>query len=415
MAFQNMIQDVLGTFAGMNRGLAASRINEAFTAIQDENIWNFQIINGGWLTPNILGSPNAQSQLISPGTISVVPFTNLITGDAIATAAWTATVPYPPLLTQMQIRIPTYSLYSIMALGNNGTVAYATILTGGSAQIPGTYVIPVLDPAIGAGGTVSITVNSDGTVTLPPVLLTAGSGYTTPYIVFAEGGTSATFSVTLIATLTIDRLWTEPQQINGNYLCYQAYYPAPPGFRRFWFISDFTNNAPIDFTSMSQADLAQEDPQRTIFSQPGFAVYFGPDTRQGSATYGQQLYELWRGPTSQLPYTFQCQCDWPLLQNPTDTLPYPLSEELVRQRAYEMCCLWKEGTKGDDMERGSGANWQFLAKAYHEEYVDRLKRIRIMDRNISDQYLTRAKRNMPFSNDGGMNNNHTASVGWFER
>jgi len=415
VAFQNLIQDVLGTIPGMNRGLAATRINEAFSAIQLENVWNFQTVTGGWLTPNILGSPNAQSQLISPGTISVIPFTNTITGDAVATSVWTQGVPYPPLLTQMQIRVPTYSIYNIIALGNNGTVAYATVLTPGSGQTPGTYTVPILDPGTGAAGTVSITVNANGTVTLPPVLLTAGSNYTTPYITFSYGGTAATFSVTLIATLTIDRLWMEPQQTNGNYLCYQCYYPAPAGFKRFWLISDFTDNCPIDFTSMSQADLNEEDSQRTIFGQPEYAVYFGPDIRQGSATYGQQLFELWPGPTQQQPFTFQCQCDWPLLQNPTDTLPYPLTEELVRQRAYEMCCLWKESQRGDEMERGSGASWQFLAKAYHEEYVDRLKRIRVMDRNISDLYLTKAKRNVPFSNDGGMNNNHTASVGSFER
>ena len=415
MAFQNLIQDVLGTISGMNRGLASTRINEAFQRIQNENLWNFQTVTGGWLTPSILGSPNAQSQLISPGTISVIPFTNTINGDAVATAVWTQGVPYPPLLTQMQIRVPTYSLYNIIALGNNGTVAYATVLTPGSGQTPGTYTYPVLDPSIGAAGTISITVDANGTVTLPPVVLTAGGGYTTPYVTFSEGGTPATFSVTLIATLTIDRPWMEPQQINGNYLCYQAYYAAPPRFKRFWYISDFTDNCPIDFTSMSQADLNQEDPQRTIFGQPGYAVYLGPDTRPGSATYGQQLYELWPGPTSQLPYTFQCECDWPPLQNPTDTLPYPLTEELVRQRAYEMCCLWKEGTKGDDMERGSGANWQFLATAYHAEYKDILKQIRVMDRNISDLYLTKAKRNVPYTNDGGMNNNHTASVGRFDR
>jgi hypothetical protein len=80
-----------------------------------------------------------------------------------------------------------------------------------------------------------------------------------------------------------------------------------------------------------------------------------------------------------------------------------------------MCCLWKEGSKGDEMERGSGANWQFLATAYHAEYKEILKQIRVMDRNISDLYLTKAKRNVPYSNDGGMNTTNTANVGWFER
>ena len=414
MAFQNMVQEMLG-ISGMNLGLAKTFVNEAFTAIQDENIWNFQIINGGWLAPNALGSPNAQTQLISPGTISVVPFTTTITGDAVATAIWTAAIPYPPLLTQMQIRVPTYSLYSIIALGNNGTVAYATVVTPGSGQTPGTYTVPVSDPAGGAGATLSITVNANGTVTLPPVLLAPGSGYSTPYITFSHGGTPATFAVTLIATLTIDRPWTDPAIVSGNYLCYQAYYPAPPGFRRFWQISDYTNNTTIDFTSMSQADLAQEDPQRTIFSQPAFAVPFGPDTRKGSATYGQFLYELWPGPTQSLPYNFQCECNLPPLVNPNDTLPWPLTDEIVKWRTREVIYQWKESQRGDEMERGSGANWQFLSSAARAEYENRLKRIRIMDRNISDLYLTKARRNGPYTNVGGDYSGNQANVGYFDR
>ena len=415
MAFNQMIQEMLG-IPGFNRGLAATMINQAFLKIQTENVWSFQCITGGWLAPNALGTPNAQSQFVSPGTITVTPFTNTITGDAVATAAWNS-VTSPPLLTQQQIRVPSYSLYNITAQGNNGTVAYVTILTGGSAQTPGTYVVPVLDPAIGAGATVSITVNANGTVTLPPVLLTAGNNYTTPYITFAEGGTPATFSITLIATLTIDRLWMEPSQQNSGYLLYQAYYPAPPGFRRWDNIRDTTNDEMVDTWTYSQADLAEIDPQREIFgpSQPTYAVPYQIDNRPGSATLGQWMVEIWPHPTSQIPYTFSCQCNWPPLVNPTDTLPFPLSEELVKERAQEQAALWKESQKGDDMERGSGANWQFLVKAHHEEYKELLKQIRIMDRNLVDLYFTKAKRGWPNGNDGFMNTNMTGNVGWFER
>jgi hypothetical protein len=411
MSFQTMIQQMLGV-PGMNRGLAATFINEAFTKIQNENVWSFQLITGGWLTPNMLGGPNAA--FLSPGTISVVPFTTTITADAVATAAWTATVPYPPLLTQQQIRVPEYSLYNIIALGNNGTVAYATVQTHGASQNPGTYVVPVLDPGIGAGGTVSITVNANGTVTLPPVLLTAGSNYTTPYIVFAEGGTSATFSVTLIATITIDRPWGEPLISAGGYMIYQAYYPVPANFRKWMDIRDTQNNEQMDWWSYTQVDLSVEDPQREIYDQPTEVVPYGTDTRPGSATYGQLLVELWPHPISQLSYTFQCQCNLPPLVNPNDTIAYPLSEELVRQRTYEMCCLWKEGTKGDDMERGSGANWLFLAKAYHEEYKDLLRQARIADRNLMELYFTKARMTVP-SNGGEpfTNTNGTANVGWW--
>ena len=410
MAFQNMYQQLLG-MPGMNLGLAKTFINEALTYIQDENTWSFQVVTGGWLTPNMLGGPNAS--FLSPGTISVVPYTTTITGDAVATAAWTATVPYPPLLTQQQIRIPEYSLYNIIALGNNGTVAYATVLTPGSGQTPGVYTVPVLDPSIGAGATLSITVNANGTVTLPPIVLNAGNNYTTPYITFAEGGTAATFSITLIATLTIDRPWTDPIQNRGGYLIYQCYYPAPAGFKRWETIVDTTNNSPMDWWSLTQENLSQDDPQRTDFAQPTNVVPYGFDTRNGSSTYGQMLYELYPHPLEILPYTFMCQCNLPPLVNPTDTIPAPLTEELVKWRAQEVAFLWKESQKGDEMERGSGANWQFLAQAARKEYDDRLKKIRIMDRHLGDIYFTKARMSVP-SCDGDPSSytGNQANVGW---
>ncbi len=411
MAFSNMIQQMLGV-PGMNRGLASTFINEAFTKVQNQNVWSFQCVTGGWLTANMLGGPSFQTQFLSPGTITVVPFQNTITGDPVATAAWTAAAPYPPLLTQQQIRIPYYSLYNIIALGNNGTVSYATTLMSGSGQNPGTYVVPVSDATNGTGATVSITVNPDGTVTQAPIVLTIGSGYTFPFIAFTEGGSPAAFSVTLQAVITIDRPWTEPPQVNSGYLIYQAYYAAPPGFKRFWQISDYTNNEIIDFWTLTQVSLAQEDPQRTEFDQPEYAIPMGQDTRPGSATYGQSMWELWPHPISQLPYTFNCQCNWPALQNPYDTVPYPLNEELLKFRTYQEIALWKEGNKGDDMERGSGANWQFLWKAHQEEYKDDLRQIRIMDRHLVDLYFQKAKITQPYGGEPFQNTTNQANVGF---
>src|SRR5271156_4907861 len=57
MAFNDMYQQLLG-IPGMNLGLAKTFINEAFVAIQNERVWSFQCITGGWLTPGILGAPS---------------------------------------------------------------------------------------------------------------------------------------------------------------------------------------------------------------------------------------------------------------------------------------------------------------------------------------------------------------------
>jgi hypothetical protein len=84
----------------------------------------------------------------------------------------------------------------------------------------------------------------------------------------------------------------------------------------------------------------------------------------------------------------------------------------VKERALEMACLWREGQKGDEMERGSGANWQFLAKAHHEEYKDELRQIRIMDRHLCDLYFTKARMNAPCDGQPDSYTGNQANVGF---
>lgn len=415
MAYVNMTQELLG-IPGMNLGLAQTRVNEAFLKIQNENTWSFQLQDGGWLTPPLLGSPN--SSFLSPGTITVNPFSMQIIGDAVATAAWLTPVPYPPLLTQQQIRIPYYSLYNIITLGSAGTVVYLTINTAGSGQTPGFYTVNGIGGS-GEGAQAIITVNLNGTVTLPPVITNPGAGYATaggvgnpPTFTLAAGGTPATLTAVLNAMITIDRPWMEPPQVGGDYMIYQAYYPALPGHKRWYAIRDTTNNQMMDSWSKTQIDLANDDPQRIIFDQPYFVVPYRTDTRPGSTTYGQMLFELWPHPISQLPYSFQSQCNYPALSSPTDNLPFPLTEELVKLRAYELLAIWKESQKGDEQERGSGANWQFLTGAYKAEYKEVLKQCRIMDRQLVDLYFTKARMQPPYGGEPFSSPNGITNIGW---
>lgn len=413
MALQNMIQQMLG-MPGMSYGLAKTFINEAFEKIQNENVWSFQLQQSGWLTPPLLGGPN--TAFLSPGTITVKPTQTQILGDAVATYAWLNIVPNPSLLTQQQIRVPYYALYDIISIGSADTVAYLTILTAGSGQTPGTYTVNGTG-GTGTGAQAQIVVNSDGTVTLPPVITNQGTGYTNtltglPTFTLAAGGTPATFSAVLNAILNIDRPWMEPAQTNGGYLVYQAYYVAPVGFKRMFCVMDVTNNNSMDFWSKTQIDLANDDPQRTIFDQPYYVVPYDQDTRPGSSTYGQLRFELWPGPLSQLPYAFICQANRPALSLPTDTVPYPLTEELVKFRTLEQIAFWKESQKGDEQQRGSGANWQFLAGANRKEYNDDLRNVRIMDRHLAELYFTKAQRVPPFWGEPFASVNGMVNVGW---
>lgn len=411
MSLGSMRQELLG-IPGCNFGLATTKINEALAAIQNENVWSFQLQQGGWYTPGLLGGPNIS--FLSPGSITVTPFNNKIYGDPVATAAWNASVSSLPSITQQQIRVPYYSLYNIVGLAPGSAVSYLTISFPGIGQTPGVYVVNAVNQigdTTGSGAQAQITVDTTGTVTQPPVVLNPGVNYTaSPIFTLAAGGVAATFNAIMVATITIDRPWMEPAQINSSYMIYQAYFAGPPGFKHWYYISDTTNNSPMDWWTRSQADLSEEDAERTNFDQPTDVVPYQIDMRPGSATLGQMLFELWPHPISQLPYTFGCQANWPPLQAPGDTLPYPLTDELVKMRAYEMLYLWKESQKGDAMERGSGANWQFLSQAMRAEYNDRLKTIKNMDRNIVDLYFTRLRR-MPATGQVYATVNSQANVG----
>lgn len=401
MPFQNMYEELLGSIPGSNLGLVQTKLNEAFVAIQNENVWSFELVTNGWLTPGLLGgqgvSGNPGTTFLSPGTITITPYTTTLLGDAVATAAWLAQLLTPPFITQYQFRIPYYSLYSAISLTYANTVAYLTIDTPGSGQTPGTYLVNGVGGA-GSGAQAQIVVNPDGTVTLPPIITNPGTGYAPggaadpPTFTLAEGGTPATFTATLNAIINLDRPWMEPAQLNAGYMAYQAYFAAPPGFKRWYNIRDTTNNNYMDWWTKTQEDLSDEDAERTFFDEPLYVVPYQQDTRPGSATYGQMLFELWPHPITELPYTFGCECNWAPFVDPTDIVPYPLTEEIVKLRAMEMMSLWKETQKGDDMERGSGSDWKFAMGAFRAEYTDRLKRCRIMDRHLVDLYFTKMKR-----------------------
>ena len=417
MPYQQMRQELLGAVPGTNFGLVGTKLNEAFAAIQNENVFSFQVQTGNWLTPGLLGG-NANGSYLSPGTITVVPFTTTIIADPIATAAWLNPVPYPPILTQQQIRVPYYSLYNIIALGSAPTVAYLTINTPGSGQTPGTYSVAGVGGS-GSGAQALITVSPNGQVVEAPIITNPGTGYAAggigspPAFTLSEGGTPATFTTVLNAQITIDRPWGEPPQTGGQYLIYQCYYPQLPGFKRWGNARDVTNNNPMNWWSKTQSDLANDDPERNIFDQPYYIVPYGFDTRPGSSTYGQTMFELWPHPLSQLPYTFTVQCNWQPLQNPTDIVPYPLTEELVKLRAYEMLYLWCETQKGTDIERGAGANWQFAMGAARAEYDNRLKRIRIMDRHLVDLYFNKIRQSPPYGGEPFSSPDGRTNIGWF--
>lgn len=191
-------------------------------------------------------------------------------------------------------------------------------------------------------------------------------------------------------TFTIDRPWMEPGGVAQAYMVYQAYFAVPVAdFRRFLAARDTTNNAPMNYWSKTQKDLAVEDPERTIFDEPCYFVPYEIDQRPNSATLGSMLYELWPHPLSVLPYTFAYLRRGPRLQSPSDTAPYPITEDMVLWQAKSSAYLWKESQKGENVERGSGADYKFLAQAAQAKYELKRKQISARDRDMVDLYISR--------------------------
>ena len=411
MSLFTMAKRIAGEVGGTPLDLVLEKIEGALIEIYDTCDWSFQrgITYGQWLVPG---------NVASSGTTTVTPYSNqvLLNGAATAAVNTYTSSPGAVFLTQLQYRDPSYSIYNIAGVSLSGLVGYVNILTYGSLQTPGVYTVNVLDIGAGTGGVVQITVLSNGLVQSPVVVLSSGGGYTNPYITFNMGGTPATFQVFQNILLTLDRVWLEPTSGGGqSYMIYQAYFVAPvQNFRKFIEIRDTTDAQPIDFWSMTQAELAIRDPQRTCFSDPDFCVPAGVDTRPGTSTPNWPMFELWPQQLSYEPYSFSYRSQGPLPHSQQDflsfVLPYPLTEGVVEWKTRENLYQYKEAQKDKSEARGSGANWPILAQMAAKQYVSRLDKIIAIDLNLNGEAFSRTQpagsgfSGRPFANRSGQLN-----------
>ena len=222
------------------------------------------------------------------------------------------------------------------------------------------------------------------------------------------------------AALTLDRPWLEPTSGPGQpYMLYQCYFAAPvQDFRKFVEVRDTTNAFRLDFWTMTQAELAVRDPQRTNFADPEYIVPAGIDQRPGSATLGYQMFELWPQQLSYVPYSFSFRRRGVIPKTINDfqtmTVPYPIMEEMLRWRAEEVLYQFREAQKDKTEARGSGANWLLLAQMAHKQYLELYSEVLSIDLNINGEMLTRIEgRGRPLSNAGYSNQLGQINIGGY--
>lgn len=193
-----------------------------------------------------------------------------------------------------------------------------------------------------------------------------------------------------VSTLTLDRPYYDKSAGSGqNYSIYQCYFPVPFSDFLAWESVVDINNA-IDLMANGAKkfrDYADQfDPQRQIFSNPGSLIAYGTDQRPGSATFGYRMYELYPQPQAQFSYSTWGTRLGADLEGLSDTLPYPITEHVVktlaRVKAYEWYLMNRD--KRDPRGPQNDSAIQFAMGAAAKEGASQLKELRNQDRDAVD-------------------------------
>lgn len=206
------------------------------------------------------------------------------------------------------------------------------------------------------------------------------------------------------ATLTLDRPFTDlVKETNPNapfvakgYTIYQCYYPVPVREFQAWENMCDTTNVIWLNTSPDKEErirIDRSDPQRQIFSNPTTVLPYEVDQRPGSSTLGWMLYELYPQPQAQYAYQYWYSWAGPDLVNPTDTVPYPITEHCIKALARVKAYEWAAANVDASNPRGAGADFRFLMGAAKAQADEQMKELRLLDRDRVDMWNARMTRN----------------------
>ena len=196
--------------------------------------------------------------------------------------------------------------------------------------------------------------------------------------------------------ITLDRPFIDTSYGSGlGYSIYQCYYAVPvDDFEAWESILDINNVIWLNTTpSRGGREWADEwDPQRQVFENPQAVLPYGTDQRVGSPTFGRMMYELYPQPQSQYAYQTWYSRAGADLVNPSDTLPYPITDHVVRMLARVKAYEWAEANKDPMNPRGHGADFRFLIGAAAKEAAGLLHEIRMLDRDRVDMWKSTMTR-----------------------
>ena len=340
MSYLEMKAELAEAIPGMSRIYAGTLINRAWRVVRDCNLWSFQLKIGGFSTPGI----------ITAGTVITPQFPSppTIIGDLTASLAWYNQ--FLPPLTQFQFRVGDYNIYNIIK------VDFTNFSPGNFAlhQPASGYAILTLDRPF-----------------IDPIQ--PGPGYGQGG--YGQGGYGGS---------------PGPQA----YQILQAYYPAPSKtFKRWLSVQDMVNGYALGVWT-ERRDVNWADPQRQLTSDPVVIMGIGQDTRPNTATPGWQVFELWPTPESQISYmTFYVDRGADLVLN-SDELPEPITQDVVLTKARTYAYEWAEARKDVMAAKGSGANYLNLKKVAEDEFLARVKTLRLEDKDVVDAFKTRMQNDV---------------------
>jgi hypothetical protein len=335
VSLSNMIAELRGSVPNYSAMLARTHLQESWTDIRNLKGWSFQLSNSAFATPD----------LVQDGSVSVTLGSPQVIGDATATAAWLIAGTPISLITNRQFRIGAGTIYNIVAFDD------------GSDSSSPNFPFATL------------------TLDRPYIDLETGNGFP-----FGEGGFGAGG-------------FGGPAFL--GYSIYQCYYPVPvKDFLAWESVLDTTNVIWLccDGSRHDRERIDRADPQRQIFSNPGSLLPYQVDARPGSSTLGSMMYEPYPQPQAQYVYSTWFSRSGADLVNPGDTLPFPITEDVVKAKARVKAYEYAEANKDPNNPRGSGADYRFLIGAAQASYEKNIKELRLLDRDRYDAFYSQMSR-----------------------